>query len=410
MRLVFLTHFFNRNKPLQLDRKTLLFAITIILIFMSLFQQSKLWLTPSSINKEMHLLNAIFHAVFFSVCAYRLQRNTLEVARNAIVLGFASYISIACLLWQSNLNIQYYFLLGLFVCSYIYDKYEEKQRALSSGMFMGLFLFFQITLPYPNESQEWLKAIAISNAILMSLTCALCAQIIRATTLANWQYLQREQAKQQQQLFDIIPQEFCEKLTSNKLTASSPNSQPIIKQHPFCSIVFADFSSFTRYCNENSKHTIIHSLHHVFSEFDRIARYHGLSKIKTNGDQYIVMANSNELMQTHKQLCYSACLFALEIRKWFQSQAFYPPMDIRIGIASGSVTSGVIGQDKPAYDIWGHSVNLAARLEEIAVVGQIACCQTTFIHSSELMLFTASKDTQLKGLGKVDYFNLLGKK
>ncbi|WP_110427429.1 adenylate/guanylate cyclase domain-containing protein [Glaciecola sp. KUL10] len=410
-----------RHQRRRFDQSDILIGIGFLLLITVITQSSKLLLIPPSIDKTEHFLNAIVHCVIFAFAIKLCLQKSVGKARTVLTGSFLSYITFACLLWQINLNIQYFYLLALFVTSYLYGKdkdghIENLEKWLWSTLSITLFLYFQTSLPYPIVSQSWQSLIIFSNAFAMAGSCLLCLFCISRTSLANWQRLQHTERRQKQTLHNIIPAKLCNALMQREIQQElgRENSHhipsAIIEEHDFCSVVFADFSEFTRYCSSHPHAHVIKMLHEVFCTFDAIANRFQLEKIKTNGDQYMVIANSKLTLYEQAQIALAACQFSLAIKTWFQSQNFKPPMNIRIGIASGKSVSGIIGSDKPAYDLWGTTVNVAARLESQTAAGSISVCSVTKRLTEQSLLYGHLGQKELKGLGKIKYARLLGKR
>jgi guanylate cyclase len=413
--------YFQQYSKRHFDRTDILIAIGLLLIVTIAIQSTKLLYVPVSINKFEHLVNALVHCIAFAYAIKLSMLNSTIAARTVLVGSFLSYITSACLLWQINLNIQYFYLLALFVIAYLYgkDKHgqsERLQKWLWSIISISLFLFFQTHLAYPIIVQQWQSLIIASNAFAMAGSCLLCLFCISQTSMANWQRLQQTERQQKQTLQNIIPAKFypalLQRAIPSKLHEYEASIKPsaIIEELEFCSVVFADFTEFTRYCSVHSNREVIGALHDIFCTFDKIAHRFNLEKIKTNGDQYMVVANSKLSLYEPEQMALSACQFALAIKAWFQSQTFRPPMNIRIGIASGESVSGIIGSDKPAYDLWGTTVNIAARLESQTSAGSISVCSVTKELTQQTLLYSTSVEEAFKGLGGIECARLLGKR
>ena len=131
-------------------------------------------------------------------------------------------------------------------------------------------------------------------------------------------------------------------------------------------VLFTDFVGFTRLAAEMRPAELLQSLDEAFSQFDQIVRRHGLEKLKTIGDAYMCAAGIPEASHDHAlRACRAALEFkqVIETRKQAAASAGLPFWDIRIGLHSGPVVAGIIGEHKFAYDIWGDTVNTASRIE-----------------------------------------------
>ena len=119
---------------------------------------------------------------------------------------------------------------------------------------------------------------------------------------------------------------------------------------------------FTQMSAKLTPSELVTLLNKLFSEFDRIARRHGVEKIKMIGDAYMAVAGVPEPRTDHAQ---AVALMALEMRDTVgrMSATVDEALDIRVGIHSGPVVAGIIGTHRFLYDVWGDTVNVASRLE-----------------------------------------------
>jgi class 3 adenylate cyclase len=147
------------------------------------------------------------------------------------------------------------------------------------------------------------------------------------------------------------------------------------------SVLFTDFKGFTQLSEQLTPKELVDELDYCFSYFDEIIEKHNLEKLKTIGDSYMAAGGIPTLNTTH---AIDTVLAALEIQAFMQQRQEQkmrnnsPYWEIRIGIHSGPLMAGVIGQKKFAYDVWGDTVNTASRMESSGVPGKINISQSTF--------------------------------
>ncbi|MEM6769783.1 MAG: adenylate/guanylate cyclase domain-containing protein, partial [Bacteroidota bacterium] len=130
--------------------------------------------------------------------------------------------------------------------------------------------------------------------------------------------------------------------------------------------LFADFKGFSKLAAKMKPDELIRHLDEAFRAFDRIVRRHGLEKIKTIGDAYMCAGGLPEESDDHALRMVRA---ALEMQTYLTTN---PHFSARIGIHTGPLVAGVVGQDKFVYDVWGDTVNQAARLEAEGEAGRVA--------------------------------------
>ena len=143
-------------------------------------------------------------------------------------------------------------------------------------------------------------------------------------------------------------------------------------------MLFTDFVNFTSTSERMSPQGLINELHACFKKFDEITGKYGIEKIKTIGDAYLAVAGLPSADPKNAEHIVRA---AIEINAFMQERVAKlgeQTFQIRIGIHSGSVVAGIVGVKKFAYDIWGDTVNTAARMEQNSEAGRINISQTTY--------------------------------
>lgn len=144
----------------------------------------------------------------------------------------------------------------------------------------------------------------------------------------------------------------------------------VAEHHPEVTILFADIVGFTRLAARADAIQLVAMLNALFSHFDKLAERHGLEKIKTIGDAYMVVGGLPNPRPDH---AVAVAKMALDMLAELQARQPWTdePLQLRIGINTGPVIAGVIGKRKFSYDIWGDAVNVASRMESNGIAGQI---------------------------------------
>jgi len=144
----------------------------------------------------------------------------------------------------------------------------------------------------------------------------------------------------------------------------------IVDRFDEVSVLFADLVGFTALSAKTSPEALVTMLDELFTEFDRLAEHHGLEKIKTIGDAYMVVAGIPQPRADH---AHAIARMGLDMMATIDAYAARTTSDltIRVGIHSGSVVAGVIGRKKFIYDLWGDTVNTASRMESHGVPGKV---------------------------------------
>jgi class 3 adenylate cyclase len=215
-------------------------------------------------------------------------------------------------------------------------------------------------------------------------------------------------AKQQSErlLLNILPRSIAERL---KQTTGA-----IAEQYESVSILFADIVGFTPLSAQMSPIELVELLNQIFSEFDKLADKHGLEKIKTIGDAYMVVGGLPERKPGHLEAIAAMALDMQAAMPQFQTPKLAQlrgenSLKIRIGISTGSVVAGVIGMKKFIYDLWGDTVNVASRMEAQGEPGKIQVTANARDTLRDLYHFSEQRKISVKGKGDMITYWLLGK-
>jgi class 3 adenylate cyclase len=150
-------------------------------------------------------------------------------------------------------------------------------------------------------------------------------------------------------------------------------------------------------------------LNSVFSTFDGIVEKHGLEKIKTIGDAYLAAAGLPEPRADHASAAARAALEMMEASRGIRGPSGFE-IALRIGMHSGPVVAGVIGKNKFSYDLWGDTVNVAARMESHGVPGEIQVSGATRALLVDHFELRSRGAIEVKGKGELETFLLVGER
>ncbi len=181
-----------------------------------------------------------------------------------------------------------------------------------------------------------------------------------------------EKSRSDSLLRNILPEETARELKDYGKVKS--------KKFDSVSVMFTDFCNFTHKSENLTPEALVRSVDYYFTHFDHIMENYGLEKIKTLGDAYMCAGGIPFLLKDH---AHKMVLAALEILAFVEEAKNDKTDDevrfeIRIGINTGSLVAGVVGSKKFAYDIWGDTVNIAARMENCSEAGRINISESTY--------------------------------
>jgi len=204
-------------------------------------------------------------------------------------------------------------------------------------------------------------------------------------------------------LLNILPEKVADELKE------TGHSEPILFN--CVTVFFTDFVGFTKIAENLQPKELVDELDKCFSYFDSVTERYNLEKLKTIGDAFMAVGGIPEPNNTHP---IDVCLAALEIQQFMnqmkdiKDQQNLPYWELRLGINTGNVVAGVVGEKKFAYDVWGDTVNTASRMESSGVSGKINISNAT--HEQVKFLFNCEYrgKVEAKHKGEVDMYFLNG--
>jgi class 3 adenylate cyclase len=199
-----------------------------------------------------------------------------------------------------------------------------------------------------------------------------------------------EKERSDELLNNILPRVIADRMRMGELM--------IAEHFEEVTVLFSDIVGFTKLSARTAPQELVKLLNMIFSEYDLIADKHGLEKIKTIGDAYMVVSGVPLAQMEHAR---RIALMALEMRdKLLElNQTFQLDIAVRIGIATGEVIAGIIGKRKFSYDLWGDTVNIAARMESHGIEGKIQCTEYFYQLLHREFVFEPRGLIEVKGKG-----------
>jgi adenylate cyclase len=212
--------------------------------------------------------------------------------------------------------------------------------------------------------------------------------------------LELERMKSEKLLLNILPVSIAQRLKE---------SDAVIADHfASATVMFSDIVGFTAMSEEVTPTELVSRLNRIFSAFDDLAQKHGLEKIKTIGDAYMVAGGFPEQRDGHAGDVAAMALDMLEAIERCNQQMSHP-VSIRIGIHTGPAVAGVIGIKKFVYDVWGDTVNTASRMESSGLPGRIQLSEQAAAMLGGAFLTEERGTVDVKGKGAMKTFWLVGR-
>lgn len=256
---------------------------------------------------------------------------------------------------------------------------------------LDLTVFLSTVLPVQSHGAGlWYALLSYTSGatIMIAINVAIDRSSRGAFALAE--ALEAEHAKNEELVHNMLPAAAVERIRDGRMVADA---------YADASVIFIDMVGFTRLTQRVSPGHLVELLNAFFNHADRCAAKHGVEKVKTIGDAYLAIAGGNVPAGNSAD---AAIAFARDVLTGVEELQAVAGTDVglRVGIHSGPVVGGVIGATRMAYDYWGETVNMAARLESTAPVNGIAISESTWLRARDRAAFGAPHVEMLKGVGE----------
>ncbi len=253
------------------------------------------------------------------------------------------------------------------------DAYVKQQQArsilcaplINQGKLLGIiYLANDITAgAFTKNRLDFIRL--ISGQIAISIENALFYDKLEQRVEERTYELQLEKKKTDDLLLNILPKEVAEELKNTGRSRA--------RRYDQVTVMFTDFKNFTQHSIMLSPEELVGEVDYCFRHFDQIITKHGLEKIKTIGDAYLCVGGIPDDPESAVKIVRAAIemrdfMEYTRIERQKRNETFF---QMRIGITTGPVVAGIVGEKKFAYDIWGDTVNTAARMEQSGEVGKI---------------------------------------
>ncbi len=311
-----------------------------------------------------------------------------------------------CMFFGRESGLQFYFLPGAAASMLVFGPERLFLSACVTIVALIAFLVTEVVFVAP---LDFIRVEPLFLDTLYYVTVPFAFLLIFTTS-----YFAFKEASQAEMALES-EHEFSERLLQNILPRAvairlrDHHTQLVADQIPSATILFADIVDFTPRAARWEPQQVIAFLGRVFSQFDAIAGAHGLEKIKTIGDAYMVAGGLPEPKPDHEA---AVALMALDLLDCCRriSEQVGEPVEVRIGLDTGPVVAGVIGPNKLLYDVWGDTVNTAAHMESHGMAGRIQVADCLKKRLEDRFDFELRGDIEVKGKGSMRVWFLTGVK
>lgn len=355
--------FIPSDTTLQYLQRTLRLVLYLYCVMLAFQLPLILLETPVSLLKL-----TIWLAYLVSLSLLVNQRRNLartNVKAGLFVLYF-SYLCIAAWLWPDVSNTHYFLLVSLVIAGFVFTQQERNTQytVVATAIFTYTVISTSQYLHKPGN-----QLVQYCNDLTLGAICVVIYIAFQRMALLRWKKLKFAHSQSVSVLSKLLP---CEPEKPERFWPLG-----VTRKYPCVTVLFADLAGYTRINRESGDDKTLTFMKALFQRLDLRASHYGLEKIKTNGDQYIAISTLTST--NHQQNCKAVLNFAISIHKLINRLARRSdmPFQLRIGIATGPVHAGMLGEQRPQFDVWGQTVNLAAFLEQTCSHSGIRYCSRT---------------------------------
>lgn len=284
--------------------------------------------------------------------------------------------------------------LGSIIAGYIMVTVQDRwlRTAVSSLFFTVPFLWLVDSYGLvSNRDFVWFVA-QFSVVKLLGLAYCIVREVTRRRFFVLQRTIEAEKTKVNQLVESMLPPVAAERIKTQ--------GQGFADTYLDATVLFADLVGFSKLAAGRHPQDLVGILTRIFGAFDEVVARVGGVRIKTIGDAYMVVVGCPVAEPEHATV---AARVALGIREAARAiiQDEDLPLDVRIGVNSGILVGGVLSAVKPAFDVWGDTVNVASRLEGAAAPGTILVSESTWELTQNAFDFGGKTRRELKGVGEV---------
>jgi adenylate cyclase len=309
---------------------------------------------------------------------------------------------VICWVVGTGSGIQFYFLAAASISVLILGVDRIKLAAVVAGIGAALTIALQLLVPAQNLDQpDWLRNLSFALVVVSAcfMVVATIWYALREISHAE-AAMEAEYERSEALLANILPTAVADRL-------KNPAVDVIADSYPDASVLFADIADFTRRASQTDPGQLVEFLNEFYTGLDRLVERHGLEKIKTSGDSYMVVSGVPNARPDH---LHALARLALDIADTIAElrDPLGRPVSLRIGLAAGPVVAGVVGNRRFFYDVWGDAVNLASRMESTGTQNRIQVPQDVYQRLSSDFVFEERGDVDVKGKGVMHTWFLVG--
>ena len=348
------------------------------------------------------LINLALAGVFL-VIPWLHRFGNLVAATVFVVVSYASLTFVGTQLGTDS-GAQFYFLVSASLAVLVLGVDQLALAIITVAVGAALVIYLQFMVPADTGLQpRWALdagfVFAVSGACTLMLATVWFAmrEVSRAEDAMEVEYTRSEAL-----LANILPATVAARL-------KDPEHGTIADRYDDASVLFTDIAGYTERASDMEPADLVRFLDRLYTTFDRLVDRHGLEKIKTTGDGYIVVSGVPVPRPDHIE---AIAALALDISRAVAGlrDPHGTPVPMRMGIACGPVVAGVVGARRFFYDVWGDAVNVASRMESTDPVGKIQVTADVADRLRDTFVLDERGEVEVKGKGVMRTWFLLDRR
>jgi class 3 adenylate cyclase len=372
-------------------------AVHVLLSLVFLFWDREAFFRHYALTRALAVVFSLGLAT--ATYAKNLERRSFALA---IMLTLGTVLFILVPIWREGVlrGADHGHLVLLVVCTGLLFPFTMRQMLLVSA---GVFILYLAAALHRFRIDD---VISLTDGIFYLSAAGTIATVgahlgsgLRTREFRARFELSREREAADQLLRSILPESIVERLKRDQ--------SAIAEGFMDATVLFADIVGFTPLSAKMAPGKLVEMLNDVFSKFDALSEKYGLEKIKTIGDAYMVVGGVPTPRKDHATAVANMAVEMRDLAEHLRAPTG-DPIRIRIGINSGPVVAGVIGTTKFSYDLWGDTVNTAARMEAHAEPGTIHVTERTCERIRTQFQLEARGNVEIKGKGTMKTYVLVG--
>lgn len=366
-------------------------------LYILFFGWDCLYIRSFDVGAKVFAMRAIFSIAMLAFWRYLPRLKSLpEIMRVVTGLYVFALLDLVAILWliPSGLEVGVPGLLIVIMCASGMFCMNAVPALLAGSVGVLAFLAAAVSagLPYRDITGDTLflgSGLLVGTVFLMLLDRELRAKHSIEVSLED------EKEESEELLKEILPRYVIQRIRDGEEIIAEAVSE--------VNVIFIDMVGFTALSRRLAPGHLVEILGNIFKAFDEKCDQYGVTKIKTIGDAYMALTG---VVETPEPSAVSAIEFCLEAIRAVQdvADATGVPVQVRAGVATGAVISGVLSLKRPAYDLWGETVNLAARMESTGQAGRIHLSETTYWRVKDHFECERCGLIDVKGIGPIQTF------